>query len=455
MKTTSRLPRWLWGSVVGIGLVVVSIALVYLLKSDSGVAPLSQEGNFSNETTPEDKALQTTSAEPLVVVETDSTLTLTFFNGSIEEACGIHEYPRYWDYENDSEDSDKEELLKRAIASKECREALDAHVGTMNPYLWGNPFVHVRQFSFVLIEDPLTFDRIFADPSEDFARVQNALTRTECLLENGTATNFELNESCNADALLNYAVLNKFCFSGGSNSPVYFQQNPTPELSRIRWVQDLEQLWVNIKCEETDAELELTEAMYPDLTKLLSSLTNSNSLGLQIFIRERQRRPGMSVPEILPPRFLISTLIEMAARLGDEAAALTDDGWFGKEGFNLGRFQELESNPTWQELRWKREPNRDRLLQTFEFLPTAASMDIEFDWEWLVGHLCEPPFHYHELSLSSQTALSYEEWQEESSEPQSCRAVINELYIDGDLSDSVLEVIDRFERTAMRLDLYH
>ena len=455
MKTTSRLPRWLWGSVVGIGLVSVSVSLFFLLKPDNSVAPSSEKENFSFETEPDDLALQTTNAKPMFTIETDSTPKLTYFNGSVEDACGIHEYPSYWDYENDSEDSDKEELLKRAIASEECREALDATVGTTNPYLWGNPFVHVQQFSFVLIEDPLTFDRIFADPSEDFARVQNALTRTECLLENGTATNFELNKSCNADALLNYAVLNKYCFSGGRNSPVYFHQDPTPELSRIRWVQDLEQLWVNTKCQEIDAELELAETRYPDLTKLLSSLVNSNSLGIQIFKRERQRFPGRPYPEILPPRFLISTLIEMAARLGDDAAALTNDGWFAEEGFRLGRFKALDFNPTWQELRWKREPNRDRLLQTFEFLPTAASMDIEFDWEWLVRHLCQPPFHYHELSLSSQSAVSYEEWQEESSEPQSCRAVINELYIDGDLSDSVLEVIDRFERTAMRLDLYH
>jgi len=79
-------------------------------------------------------------------------------------------------------------------------------------------------------------------------------------------------------------------------------------------------------------------------------------------------------------------------------------------------------------------------------------MDIEFDWEWLVCHLCEPPYPYEELD--PQTAGSYSEWEEKSTEPQSCRTVTNELYTEGDLSDSLQEVIEQFENTALELDLF-
>ena len=452
MKTTSRLPRWLWGCVVGIGLVAVSIALFYLLKPNNNVAPPSDEALFGDETTPEDSVLQSSSAEPQDVVKMDSTPTLMFSNGSIEEACGIHEFPSYWD---DSEDSDHEDILRRAFTSEECRKALDIHVGAKNPYLWGRSDVYLRQFAFIEIENPLTFDRIFADPSGDFARVQFALSRFECLLEKGTATNYELKESCNSDALLNYALLNRYCYDGGhsTRNREYYSERPTPKQSRLRWKQDLEAVWVRTKCKEFDSDLKLTEDLYPDLTKLLSSLANSNSLGVQLLKIERNRLPEIPFSEILPRRFLIATLIEMAARLGDEAAALTDDGPLGEQGVQLGRFQELDSNPKWRELRWKKEPNQERLLQTFKFLTTMAGKDIEFNWEWLVRHLCEPPFPYYELDRQTRLGVSKEEY--DSSEPKSCRAVINDMYTDGDLSDSVLKVIEQFERTAMDHDLYH
>ena len=454
MKTTSRLPRWLWGSVVGIVLVSVSVALFYLLNPNSSAELPSEEANYSNETKAEDLVLQSTSMQPLVAVETDSTPTLTSPISWVEEACDIHELPLYGNYLNDSEHSNQNELLVRAFAFEDCREALDAHMGAINPYLWGEPFVYVRLFALVTVENPLTFDRIFADPTEDFARVQNALSRSECLLDNGTARNYELKESCNADALLNYALLNKYCFEGGNiaRRREHEHEEPTPEQSRLMWKQDLEAVWVRTKCKEFDSDLKLTEDRYPDLTKLLSSLVKSNSLGLQLFKQSRYRLLGEPLPEILPRRFLIATLIEMAARLGDEAAALTDEGPLGEQGVQLGRFQELDSNPKWWELRWKREPTRERLLGTFKFLKTIAGKDIELNWEWLVRHLCEPPFPYNELDGQTRLSVSKEEY--DSTEPKSCRATINEMYTDGDLSDSVLEVIEQFENTALELDLY-
>ena len=360
--------------------------------------------------------------------------------------------PLYWDYWDDLDNSDTEDPLSRAFASEECREALRARVGPTNPYLWGYSYMNVRQFAFVVIESPLTFDRIFSDPLGDFARVQHALSQSECLLENGTAMNLELKESCNADSLLNYALLNRYCFQGEESNWVYYGTDPIQEESERLWIQDLEELWVTTKCKEFDSELKLTADKHADVIKSLSTLANPDSLGLSILKNTRRLFPERPLHEILPPWYLISTLIELAARLGDDAAALTSGSSFEEQGIYLGRFQELASNPSWQELRFKREPSQNRLLQTFNFLTTVESMDIEFDWEWLVRHLCEPPYPYEELDL--QTAGSYTEWEEESTEPQSCRTVINELYTEGDLTDSLQEVIEQFENTALELDLF-
>jgi len=332
MKTISNLPRWLWGSVVGIGLVSVSVALFYLLKPNISLAPPSDGANFSFETNPEDSTVQTSIAEPLVAIETDSTPTLTFQIRSVEEACGIHEFPLYWDYWDDSDDSDTEDPLIRAFASEECREALRARVGPTNPYLWGYSFVNVRQFDFVVIESPLTFNRIFSDPSGDFARVQHALSQTECLLENGTAMNLELKESCNADALLNYALLNRYCFHGEESTRVYDGTVPIPEESERLWKQDLEELWVRTKCKEFDSSLELTEDRYPDLFKLLSSLDTSHSLRSRMLELEKRRLPHRQDPRIFPSSYLVCTLIELAARLGDDAAVLTSGSPFDEQG---------------------------------------------------------------------------------------------------------------------------
>ena len=455
MKTSSTLQRWFWGSVIGIGLVSTSIVLFYLLNPNSGITPTPPEENERSEAQPENIALEPIDTESLFAIKTDTTLAQTFPKGSVEEACGLHEFPPYKkNYRDKFGDFNKEDLLKRVFASKECRNALETRVGAINPYLWGNhSFWYQRQFSFVVIEDPLTFDRIFADPSGDFAMVQDALSRSECLLENGTTMNFELSQSCSADALLNYALLNRYCFFGETSSRTYLQKNLTPVQSRDMWTLDLQELWIRTKCKEFDPELRLTEDRYPELTKLLSSLVNRKSLRFKLLEHQRSRFPERTYSEILPRSFWISTLIEMAARLGDEAAALASRSPFWDEGANLGRFRELEFEPAWREIRLKREPSQDRLLLTFHFLSEIASLDIELNWDSLVRHLCEPPYPYDELD--PQTAGSYSEWQEKSSEPLSCRAVINEFYIDGDLSDSVLEVIDRFERTAMRLDLYH
>ena len=453
MKTISNLPRWLWGSVVGIGLVALSIALFYLYKPNSSIAPSNQEVKYSVEIDSDNADSQPIDAEPHVVIKMVSTPTSSFQSASVEEACRIHEYPYYWDYRDNADDTEKKDPLIRSLTFKECRDALEPHVGAMNPYLWGLSLSHRRQISLVVLENPITFDRIFANPSEDFARVKDALSRPECLLENGTAANFELNESCNAEALLNYALFNRYCYFGGVKMrPRLIFEDASPKESRFMWQRALEGEWVNMKCKEFDPELKLSKERYPELTKLLSSLEKGNpdSSILRLIRQRRSELPEpkrSELPETLSTFYLTSVLIDLAARLGDDAAALTSNETFGESGIDKGRFKELFSNPAWEELRWKKEPSQERFLETFQFLSTLTTADIKVDWDWLVHHLCTQPFYEPVVPLDRRI-------KEASTGSLTCRAVINSLYTDGDLSDSVLEVIEKFENTALELDLY-
>lgn len=449
MRTISGLSRWFWGSVCGLGLILVGSCLVYFLKPNSSNPPPSQEANFSNEVNSNETALQPNNVEPLVTeINTDSTPTLTLPIGSVEEACRIHELPLWWDVFDDPDLV--AETLTTLLNSETCNTALDVHVRAINPYTWGDISKHL-QFALFEIDNPLTFDRIFADPVGDFARVQDTTSWTECLSERGSK-NFEPKESCNADALMNYALFNRFCYYREIvvHAGQQFGADQTREQSSFMWEQALEGRWVKMKCQEFDPDLKLSEHKHPDLTKLLASLDNPQSLELAMARLQSSRQPELSDPgETYPPSYLIYILIELAAVLGDDAALLTNTP-FAERGMQFGPFWGLLSNPAWSNLQKKREPSRERLRQTFELLPIFSRPDLEINWDRLVRHLCEPPF----AQPSTQSNQNISEEREEPTEPKSCRAVVNELYIDGDLSELELEFVDRIERIALRLDLY-
>ena len=452
MRMTPDLPRWISGRVCGVGLIALGICCIYLpTPSNSNPLP-SQDSNISKSIKANESALLPNKTEPLGVIGTHSTSTLTIPIRSVAEACGLHELPWYWDWDQYGHNSSiKVDPLTPLLESEDCRTALKTHVGAINPYSWG-PTYYDLQFDFVVLDNPLTFERIFNDPFGDFARVRDAMSRTECLLEQGTTINLELKESCNADALMNYALLNRFCYYGvaAANSRAYDQAEHSPENSLLNWQHALESRWLTVKCQEFDPEQQLSVRKHRDLTKLLSSLDTAGTFSLNLLRTRRSHQPEWTHTETLPINNLITNLIEMAARLGDDAAGLTRKP-FEEEGMRFGRFLSLFDNSAWTKLQTKSEPNQERLLQTLELLPTLASSGIEINWDWIVRHFCEPPFAGSRIPNSPSDS----EERDEPTKPKSCWAVIHELYIDGGLTDSELDLIDQFERTALKLDLYH
>ena len=237
MRTTPGITRWFSSRVCGIGLIALGIWSIYLpTPSNSNPLP-SQDSNISNAIKANESASLPNKTEPLVATNTDSTPTLTSTIGSVEEACELHELFPYWDWDRYGHNSSiKVDPLTPLLESEHCRTALETHVDAINPYRWGRTNFDL-QFEVVVLDNPLTFERIFADPIGDFARVQDAMSQAECLLEQGTRIDHELKESCNADALMNYALLNRFCYYGWTKVQrlQYDQADNSPEQSRLLW----------------------------------------------------------------------------------------------------------------------------------------------------------------------------------------------------------------------------
>ncbi|MCY3627029.1 MAG: hypothetical protein OXG88_05255, partial [Gammaproteobacteria bacterium] len=153
---------------------------------------------------------------------------------------------------------------------------------------------------------------------------------------------------------------------------------------------------------------------------------------------------------------LNGTLIDLAARLGDEAAALTYPikkhsyhraQPYDEEGYKYGPLAEWFtkdlSDPT--NLFSKLAPSVDRLRELVTLFRNKIKVKekvINVDRQALARHLCTPPFYTPPSDEEAPTA-----------DPPSCREIINELRQES-LPPSMLAAITTFEKIAIRLDVY-
>ena len=447
-NTNSRPTLYYWSGGIGLGLIAVAVvcALLYANGRTLSESPsVAMREPTESDTSADAPSSPPTAVVAVALVEEEPLLPrLDFLPGSIEEACGLNDFMPYHSYDPD----DKFDWLS-ALESSACWTALDEHISTINPYLWGETNTD-HPLAFLVLENPLTFGRIFADPAGDLARVQDALSRSECLLNHGSETNLELKENCHADALLNYALVNRFCFDEGvsnRNRTFYWEEdNPTPEQDRFMWKQELEDKWVRMKCKDLDSTLALTSHHpHPELYDLLKSLQDPNS---------KFGRRGVADGE------LDDLLIELAARLGDDTAGLTQPfitQSSSEEGYKFGRFSWLLTSDEWYEFATKKEPSTDRFERVFELLAMVGARrpdprdEIEFDWEFVARHLCEPPYApiYERRTNSSGESKFVEK-----DDYPSCQEIVHELRQQDIKFAPLLQVMDKFEQVALELDVY-
>ena len=388
--------------------------------------------------------------------------------GSIGEACDVNEYPPmigFFDLDNETILSLENSPFTstgdwKSFNKEKCRTALEKHINQINPYLWGREDDTHGFYSapaLLTMDNPLTFERIFTDPAGDFARVQEALARPECQLNPNTESNWQLNETCHADAIHNYALILRFCYAdltegGVENRPSHYyskKDNPTPEQDRSMWIDSLQDSWVrHIKCDSLDPNLDLQLPVHTDLRKQIQALQVENGSA------RKQTLNGI--------------LIDLAARLGDLSSGLTypmdhnpppepNGSSYGsfylfkkpydEEGYKYGPLAEWFSTdltePT--NLFSKHPPSVDRLRHLVPLFAThieASGETIKFNHEALAQHLCSHPYYTPPSEDIEATP-----------EPPSCREIVTELRQEV-LSPSMLELIYTFEEVAIRLDVY-
>lgn len=436
-------PRWLWGTGTVLGLAVIVVCVLLITHNRTVPTSAELESNEPSAVVSE----STPSADPVVAIETvpkPELSKLDFLPGSLEDVCDFNEFPTYW-YAEDGLTENWQYHIKALESNEECRTALEVHMSTANPYhfLFSAPN-QATLLKFVVLDEPFTFERIFANPADDLTRMQDALSRSECLLT-GDETNWELRETCHADAFLNFALVNVFCFGEGVNNrirSVSEGRNPTLEQDRMLWKQDLEDEWVEQKCEGLDPTLELTAENYPDLYALVMSLQEPDA----------DKEP-------------LELLVELAARFGNEAAGLTQVvyrlGWntwsFKSEGYKFGRITNVVSHSEWMQFAPKWGPSTDRFQQTFYMLAKLSAWrldprdEIEFDWEFVARHLCEPPYEpIYELRTDSSGESKFVE----KDDYPSCQEIVHELRQQDIKFAPLLQVMDKFEQVALELDVY-
>ena len=481
LNQSTRTLRWFWSIVFGfVGVAIVVFVFFYPPRSDS-LTSLNIDQPLSVSEPDAPPFLTPTEVSEVAVMTELSVPRLDFPPDSVEDACGLNEYIPY-----NFDDLDNEYHWPKspydvngklvALESENCRSALEKHINTINPYLWGATDAGRlegktgrwlgQNFAFVLLDEPLTFERIFADPTGDLLQIQGALSRPDCLLEENK-TNWKLKETCHAEAFLNYALINRFCFATFSTEHslddkvvrlssdgvsrrkrTYYLKDPTPEQDRSMWKQELEGAWVREKCEKLDSTLKLIEH-HSDLYELVISLRNPS--------KPWSKRLEQDIDSNVKNAWATEVLIELAARYGDDAAGLTQpnfdaDGWYRETGYIYGRFAWLLTSEEWQEFIWKSQPATDRFLKTFIMLARVGARrpdprdEIELDWELVARHLCEPPFYESE---------SYSSEDQENPEYKSCKEIVHELRQRDDLKFAPLfQALDKFEQVALELEVY-
>jgi len=430
----------LWLSAAGLGLLVLGVIFFVVFntpRSISAESPVVPPAPTIIATTSPAAEAPSSPLPELVVPRLDP---VDYPPGSIGHACEVNEFPPrnllfYQSFETWSR------LMKNywaALENEKCRTALERQVNSTNPYLWGkenDTSGRHRVFTFVNIENPVTFARIFTDPVGDLARVQKSLARPECQLGQDAESNWQLHETCHADAIHNYALITRFCYNEGVSDRTQEamhhykrKDNPTPEQDRSMWIQELEADWIQEKCKTLDPILDLQASVHTELRKQI--------LALQVNDYEHYEWGLKS---------LGAPLIELAARLGDDAAGLTQGYSQGYKYGPLVKWFPYDLSDT-TNLFTKHPPSVDRLrrfMALFTEHQTATDKTFVYDQEALVQHLCTPPYYTSP-------------WVDEDTvpEPPTCRSVIDDLRQELHDNKTFLSYIATFEDVAMRLDVY-
>lgn len=379
------------------------------------------------------------------------------------ESCALSQYP------NPIETTDASNLILKDISfSEECIAFLDRNIRSNNPFTrYGSASPSHQEFALIQLDNPMTYERIFSDPIGDLARVLDAISRPECLLDDSTVSKWELNPyeylpnavqgndadkialvvafsedkaiakwqlrtSCHAESFANYAAFYDVCFR--ESAAEYFLNHQRHywghdrESNQINqmWKGYLEQRWVDTKCEEYSSSLELSAEQYPnEYLHLFGIGLNRGTWHFQDDIVSKGS---------LDRDTIFYTLVSFGAQFGDQAASLVysaNDYW-----------TEQPWRASWEKVKQYSTPSAKRLQEALNLIGAFETTDVNFNLEWLVEHVCTP-----EKSTINNT--------KETAGFPSCRTLINQAYTNiGSMSNTKRQTLEKFADVAIKLGVY-
>ena len=341
--------------------------------------------------------------------------------------CPVEQWAH--DYKDDYADFDSQ-------ISEKCFEAVGNYL-TQFPRKLGWWYLP----RLLVISNPMTYDRVFADPKTDRSRVLDALSRPECQFQEGELIRWDLKDDCHGVAFANYANFLSLCGSP-SYLTTWHEENDILgdalvnfddpwedfEVRKVLFQRDLEQEWVYKQCRNFGIENRLFdhEGQDRDIFRLL------NLVGENVGEESIENPEGNLQAEVQ------RVLIALAARFGEEWAILeyrgpkilTDswDLWINKE-------------QPWREFRnlypVYDPPSVEKVTAAVDFILAMEDADVRFDWDMFVTDLC---LFDEDDSLRDRTC-------ESSMESLS-------LKLEPDQHARHIEVIAQLKQVAQRLGVY-
>ena len=307
----------------------------------------------------------------------------------------------------------------------------------------------------LILDNAMTYERVFRDPRGDRARVLEALSRPECQFADGELIRWELKETCNADAFANYVNFLKVCQYQGylsrwialtKDDQALFEtdsdRDPWENLGQedriILIKKHIEHAWAHEECKSSGLpNLEFEPfAADRELYQMLELVGR----------RVGERDPDLPKSNIAEPSNKAELaklfLIAIAARLGDEWAR---HEYFGSDRWRLDSWDRyVQSEHPWRsqtkifERFHNSMPSVGQVIDAVELVLALEDDKVEFDWQYLVNELCE--YHVEEAGTSTncQTAIELLD--------QSWDPVTYQRH---------LSVLSKFRAIALELDVYN
>lgn len=284
----------------------------------------------------------------------------------------------------------------------------------------------------------MTYERIFADPAGDLERVIDALSRSECRLEDGTVADWGLKDTCHAEAFASYAAFYDVCYR---RSAWLYIEAPLRNLAESRtmpadrmksiWQGYLTQRWADRQCAQLDSAVRLTAERYPKQHEHLWFIGATDKESRWWYNKFTPAYEGVA---------LHHAFLYYAARLGAESATME---YLPDAALSVYYDEHQPWRKVYREMRSVHDRgNKFRMALALALTFEADGMD--FDWEELVDHIC--------------SNRKYEE-QGRVSPHHSCELLITYVHerVDPtqDRAEELLQVLDRFKRVSLALNVYN